>query len=169
MEQKQLAINEDDRWAHAESLESKRLADDRRAELEFMKTLFNDYLPVGENREHIDQYFSRLEDVIFTKDGNVQEAVKNERWPTTTIPSDTDGLEDRQPEYRYFSASLFKEHAGVPKHLGHGEDMDYSTDDDGLLHSTQDQYSFIDTAARVSKCDGTEEAGLLGFDGNDSD
>jgi len=67
---------------------------DKLSELQFMKDLFLTKLPMGDNRKHIDEYFSRLEELI-----NNKENIKNDDFPD----------DDERFDYKYFSPSLFKE------------------------------------------------------------
>lgn len=97
----------DDRWSHALSLELIKERTEKRAELEFMKELFDKHLPVGENREDIDAVFSRLEKAMFTKD-----EILNDEFDDG--PALDAGL---QPDYRYYTSSLFKQHASSDRNI----------------------------------------------------
>lgn len=108
-------MSNDELFPHRIPAEDMVLKKQRKAELEFMKELFFDKLPVGENTEHITEYFNELEKVIFTKN----EQVGNEDFESI----------DREPgaierEYTYISPSLFKEYSsrlldgGLPQEMG---------------------------------------------------
>lgn len=114
--------NPNDAWNHAGSIESKRMREDRRVELEQMKDLFLNKLPIGDNKEHIEQYFNDLEKVIYTTDD-----VKNDEFPT----------DDAQRDYRYFSASLLKERASRDPDITDGKDVANSTNAIGSTRTVQ--------------------------------
>lgn len=135
-QESQLELKQQDPWAHAGSLENERMLQDRKTELEHMRMLFMNVLPVGKNRDDIISYFNRLEELIFTKG---HESVKNEQFP-----DDPDGI---QREYKYFSASISKERASKPQILPDQSLMDTPSDnaiDSGdELSSENSEHEFV--------------------------
>lgn len=107
-----MSDNPNDVWSHAVSIEEKRMKYDRRVELEYMKDLFLNKLPIGDNVEHLQRYFNDLEKVIYTTDN-----VKNDEFPSN----------DTERDYRYFSASLLKERASRDPDITNGENVADST------------------------------------------
>jgi hypothetical protein len=95
-------------WAHAGSIEDTRMWEDRKSELLFMRDLFDTKLPVGDQKEQIDDYFNLLEQAIDNKDTSLQ----NDKFPESFSDIDIHGEVDHPPEqYTYFSADLFKQQA----------------------------------------------------------
>lgn len=100
-------------WAHAQSLEP--LADylGVKAELQYMKDLFYNYLPtLGSNMSTIDEHFAELEQAIEEGKPIIREEFQDDDNTSNTRgnPSSQDD-DPNGREYRYFSASVFKEHA----------------------------------------------------------
>jgi hypothetical protein len=107
--------NPNDLWAHAQSAEDHVLKIDRKAELEYMRDIFFNKLPLGENVEPIREYFNRLEELIDTTDGIKH--INNEKFE-----------EDRpDTDYKYFSNDLFKIRSSGNQLLNDGQDVDDST------------------------------------------
>ena len=125
--------NDNDYWTHAQSLEEERMRADKIGELEFMKDLFTNHLPVGKNREEIDKYFMDLEKVIYTTDYH---KIKNDEFPEPDVDECVCGIEHdeslpadhkcQRREYKYFSADLLKQQASNPN--GNGDDPNEHSD-----------------------------------------
>jgi hypothetical protein len=98
------------------------------AELEFLKQLFYENLPIGDNTEVVDEYFSCLRKVIYSKDGRIE----REEFP----PDDPAVCGKR--EYRYYSADKFKELASGRQHPTLGQDLGYTESKSAELHAKQD-------------------------------
>jgi len=103
--------------------------------MEFLKELFYENLPIGDNTEEIDKYFSCLDKLISTKD-NVQ--LDREEFP----PSDSTVCGER--DYRYYSADKFKELASRYKQSIIGQDV-------GHTESKQTNVSAIENYATESQ------------------
>jgi hypothetical protein len=96
------------KWGHAQSLEETRLWEDRKAELQYMKDLFDVNLPTGEKKEAITTIFNQLEEAIDNKDQHIQ----NDKFNDDFGSIDIDGAVASPPkQYKYFSADLFKQQA----------------------------------------------------------
>jgi hypothetical protein len=93
--------NPNDIWAHAESKEAEMKQVARLAELEFMRQLFDERLPVGENKEKIHEYFNEVEQVIFTKG-----EVKNEQFPDEPVGDGTQKIATNIKRQIFLSSSL---------------------------------------------------------------
>ena len=108
-------INENDLWKHAESLAPTKEKHDHMIEVAFMKDLFANHLPVGNNKEPIEKYFMDLEQVISTKDYiklPQDEFPSDDEHGPEDAGSSTDGNDGRSPkQYKYYSASLLKQQA----------------------------------------------------------
>jgi hypothetical protein len=94
---------DNDQWKHVIPLDTTTTYNDRKAELEFMKELFYDKLPVGDNKEIIDAVFNCLDKVIENK-----EPLKNEQFDES--PAEQYGY---TADYRYHSADLLKERSSI--------------------------------------------------------
>ena len=111
--QKQLKFPEEEedpnrKWGHAQSLEETRLWEDRKAELQYMKELFDVNLPTGEKKEAVTTIFNLLEEAIDNKDQSIQ----NDKYDDDFGSVDIDGAVAEPPkQYKYFSADLFKQQA----------------------------------------------------------
>jgi len=116
-------------WEHAESAECIIKRQELEANLEYMKTLFIEKLPVGEKLEHILNYFNDIERVISTKEQDVE----YERFD-----DDDPSAKDRQ--YVYNSATLFKERSKCDReYIPIREGVDDSSDVTGTGTTVQDQ------------------------------
>lgn len=102
------------------------------AELDFLKKLFYENLPVGEDMSGIENYFSSLEKLIFTKDGS---SLQREEFP----PDDPAVCGER--EYRYYSTDLAQKLASGRSHPAIGQDMGHSESKQTELHAKQDHPS----------------------------
>jgi hypothetical protein len=98
------------------------------AELDFLKKLFNENLPVGDNIDKINEYFNSLEELIYTKDGNLE----REEFP----PDDPTVCGQR--EYRYYSTDLTQKLASGRNDPAIGQDMGHSESKQAELHAEQD-------------------------------
>ena len=110
-------------WDHALSIEEKRNTDDRLAELAFMKDLFETKLPIGDNKKHVIEYFSRLEELIDTEQQLINECFERDE-------------PDR--DYHYFSAALLKERASRSLDNPDGQDVEIPGTDNKLDDQVQD-------------------------------
>ena len=110
-------------WDHALSIEDKRNTDDRLAELAFMKDLFETKLPIGDNKKHVIEYFSRLEELIDTEQQLINECFERDE-------SDRD--------YHYFSAAVLKERASRSDDNTNRLDMEVPGTSDKLDDQVQD-------------------------------
>lgn len=108
------------KWAHAISAESMMKKKEAIAQLDYMRTLFYECLPIGDRIEHIDNYFNELEKIIYTKEN--ADGINYEEF------SDPEPCEATR-EYRYNSATVFKERSERRHHLlPSGEGMESPSD-----------------------------------------
>lgn len=123
-----LAVNENANtiWGHAQPAEPIIKKREVQAELDFMKDLFLNKLPLGENKEHIEEYFNRLETLIDTKDydGNI-----NREQFTDDVPG---------ANYRYFSSTSARIRASGHALLSDGQGMDSSSTNTDASNEVQD-------------------------------
>ncbi len=151
--------SENDLWTHAKSLEEKRNEIDLKVELQALRELFFDYLPLGEKTDYIENYFNRLEEAIDNK-----EHVERE-----TFPDDDDGDESdqggdaatgtgppskRKRDYKYFSATIFKEQASRHPPLASEKDVDRSRLYEIQDGDAQDQFEATQPLEFVSEHSG---------------
>lgn len=117
--------SENDKWANAKSLEVFRMKQDKMAELSYMRELFNCYLPTGPNLSAINCRFDELQQAI---DNGIEPGRDNfEDFESNTSSS-----------YKYFSASLFKEHASRHIEKPCGQDLENRQYDQDSESETQD-------------------------------
>lgn len=90
------------------SLASKMDEQAQLAQLEFMRTLFAENLPVGDKLEVIEEYFNELEKVICNKQHVEAEQFVDE--PAAILDDHTGAPASRTP-YKYISPSLLKQYA----------------------------------------------------------
>ena len=106
--------SENDLWTHAGSIEPSREKLDQMIEVAFMKELFMNHLPIGQNKEPIEKYFMDLEQVISTKD-YIQlpkdEFPRDDDDGAEDADSSADGNPSKRRQYQYYSASLLKQQA----------------------------------------------------------
>lgn len=93
-----------------------------KAELDFLLDLYQNYLPTGKNDKEIKEYFSRLEELIFTTDGNVERE---------SFPDDADS---RDRDYKYYSVDQFKQLASGHLHLPSEQNMGHPESKSQDLH-----------------------------------
>lgn len=124
-----------------------------------MKELFERDLPVGEKKDNIKEYFSRLEELIYTND---YEQLQREEFP----PDDATVGGGR--EYKYYSAHQFKEHASRHQQPPSGQDMGHSESKQTELPSTEDRSPKFENVAHLQECTSTSPADPTGPD-NHSD
>lgn len=122
-------VNENELWAHAISLEQtiKNKKSDLLAELEALRSLYFENLPLGENKEAIEEYFNRLEESIYNKDHVEREAFPDDDG--NECGESTEGHEGSprpKPDYKYFSADVFKQQASRSKPQPTPQDVDYT-------------------------------------------
>lgn len=104
------------------TLEAKLAKKDALAELAFMKDLFLNKLPVGDDTEQIEQTILDLEKLIFTKG---PDAVLRDFDPLNDPEPDGDSATKR--EYQYYSAALSKLEGQRQKRLRDDSDLSKST------------------------------------------
>lgn len=99
MEYSNINIDTNKKWDHARSALTDIEKKQRLAELDYMRELFNERLPVGEELMEIQSYFNDIQQII-EKD----RPVKNEQFSPEReiIDPETNG----QIPYRYYSSSL---------------------------------------------------------------
>jgi hypothetical protein len=94
------------KWSHALPLEETRLWDDKKAELEFMKDLFFERLPIGKDTKQIEEHFNRLEEAIANK-----ENINHDEFPDYDTVDLDGAVQDPPKDYHYFSAAVLKQQA----------------------------------------------------------
>lgn len=104
MEYSNINIDTNKKWAHAKSAVSEVEKKHRLAELAYMRELFNDRLPLGEELTEIQSYFDAVEQVIADNGDINHEEFEPERH---VIDPETGG----SIPYRYYSATLSKQRA----------------------------------------------------------
>jgi hypothetical protein len=84
-------------------------------ELQELKSMFRDCLPIGEDTEKMDDYFNRLEQVICTND-----------YKANPNPLRREEFEHDDPDvqYSYISDALLKERSSRRELRADGQDMD---------------------------------------------
>lgn len=120
------------------------------SELNFLKNLFFENLPIGDKKQEIEEYFSCLEKAIYTN-----EPIKREEFP----PDDTTTSGDRV--YKYHSAATFKELASRHIESSSGQNMDYSQSQQADVSPTPDFPPASKTVAHIQECSEKRE-----FDSN---
>lgn len=105
----------DDQWKHAISAEAKFNKKALQAQYFYMRDLFYNFLPLGENTATIDKTFSVLESVIFTKDGHPEAEVGFDEFPSEP--------ECDTRDYKYYSYFAAKEHGSRPGCIADGEKL----------------------------------------------
>jgi len=127
-----------------------------KAELNFLKELFDRDLPVGEKKDHIKDYFSRLEELIYTND---YEHLQREEFP----PDDPTAGGPR--EYKYYSADQFKKFASGHQQPPRGQDLGYSESKQEKLSATEDRGTESEDVAHLQECPSTNRVDSSGRDG----
>lgn len=94
------------KWSHALPLEETRLWDDKKAELEFMKDLFFERLPIGKDTNAIKEHFNRLEEAIANK-----ENINPDEFPDYDTVDLDKAVQDPPKDYHYFNAAVLKQQA----------------------------------------------------------
>ena len=94
------------KWSHALPLEETRLWDDKKAELEFMKDLFFERLPIGKDTKQIEQTFNRLQEAIDNK-----ENINADEFPDYDTVDLDGAVQDPPKDFHYFSAAVLKQQA----------------------------------------------------------
>lgn len=120
------------------------------AELEFMRELFNKNLPVGNNKKQIEEYFNRLEELIYNTDE--PEHIVREQFP----PADPAVCGER--EYWYYSSDYFKKLASQPKPITGEQDVVDSKDRE-VVSSDQNQSTTTQDMEYIQKCPETSDLG----------
>jgi hypothetical protein len=125
-------------------------------ELQFMKDLFENYLPVGANKKDIQKYFSSLEEIICTKEDGPN-AIQREEFP----PDDPAISGTR--EYRYYSADQFKKLAGGYQQFPDRQDMGHTESKQAELPSTEDRGADPQVVAHIQERSPGRQPHLSGF------
>jgi len=122
-------MSDQDKWAHAQSAENIVERKSRKAELDLMRDLFNDRLPVGDDLDVINKYLDDVEQII-EKNGTIH----NEDFPEERELIDPET--GKPVPYRYYAPSILKQRAsqrlgtdrsafeGVHKCITNSQDMD---------------------------------------------
>lgn len=150
----------DELFPHAISAESFINKKQRQAELEFMKELFLEKLPIGENTEHIHAYFNELEKVISTKD----EQVRNEDFKS--IDEEPGAV---QREYTYFTPSVLKEQSSRLLERGIPQEMDPPSIADRIESPTPGGHEEFKSLPSIPEHGGRWSDRVQEFPGDDSD
>lgn len=124
-------------WSHALSLEDKRMEADNLNQLQYMKDLFENHLPIGDNKSHISEYFSRLEELISTKENIAPEQFEND---------------DPTKDYKYFSAALLRELASRPVIQPDGEVVGDPSNRIELGNQVQDSDQVLSDIQCIPEC-----------------
>ena len=127
------------------------------SELSFMKDLFDNYLPVGSNKEDIEKYFSRLEELICTKDNGLN-AIEREEFP----PDDPAISGTR--EYRYYSSDQFKKLVGGYQQFPDRQGMGHPESKQTELSTTEDRSADPEIVAHLQECSPGREPDSHGLD-----
>lgn len=121
-------------WVHAQSAESIMKRQELEAQLEYMRELFMEKLPIGDKKDHIMNYFNDIERVISTK----EQYVEYERF-------DDDDSCPKDRQYIYNSATLFKERSKCDGgHIPIREGVEHTTDVTGTGTTVQDQSEIVE-------------------------
>lgn len=110
------------------------------AELQFLKDLLFENLPMGDNKKHIEEYFSCLEKAIYTN-----EPIEREQFP----PDDPAISGTRT--YKYHSSTAFKELASRPVQSLSGQDMDHTESKQEKLSTAPDLPSTTENVAHLQE------------------
>ena len=145
MEESRMVINENDLWSHATSAEKDIARLSRMAELEYIKELFEKYLPVGTDTKEIDDYLTMCEQEL--ENGN---ELTNEDFPERGEIIDPET--GKPVVIKYYSASRLKQRAALPlrRDIGssnqsehykitNGQDLEH-TEAPGSDSSVQDEH-----------------------------
>lgn len=124
-----------------------------KAELAFLKELFFENLPLGDNADKIQEYFSYLEKAIATKD---PDEFKREEFP----PDDPATCGDRI--YKYHSASYFKQRASEQPTIANGLGLGSTQSKQAELPSTEDPASEAKDLAYIQECKSGRGASIDG-------
>jgi len=167
-------------WDHALSLQDTKIWVDRQNELDFMKDLFFNKLPINEiehNMDDIKDYFNRVQEAIFTKDPDF----KYDEFPRDYSVIDIDGAVQRPPsQYKYFSQDLFKQQASDPDRSGestaigfaHPESIEQGVEAPAPLLQlesiTEDSSELVSDNACMEECSDSENTDFGGYDSDHS-
>jgi len=120
-----------------------------KSELNFLKDLFATNLPVGENTKQAQEYFSRLEELISTKD---PDDIQREEFP----PDDPAISGSR--EYRYYSSDQFKKLASGHPQPSRGQDLGHTESKQEKLSPTENRGSILEDLAHLQEHPTTSRA-----------
>ncbi|NBX48664.1 hypothetical protein EBT25_01760 [bacterium] len=167
-------------WDHALSLQDTKIWIDRQNELDFMKDLFFNKLPINENEhkmEELNDYFNRVQQAIFTKDPNF----KYDEFPRDYSVIDIDGAVQRPPtQYKYFSQDLLKQQAsyedgpadstaiGFSHPVGSEQDMEASSHIVEIEPIPEDSTECTSDNACMEECSNSEDTSEWGYDSDHS-
>ena len=141
-------INEDPNavWGHATSIADKRQKDDVLAEIDYIRELFTCYLPTDQdNLSEIHAHLDKLKD----------HATNGEPLGEDQFGSD-DNDDPEKRDYRYFSASLFKERSSQPPLLAGVQDLGNTSDQDRPRSPPQDHHQGTADLPPIPECADTE-------------
>jgi len=113
-----------------------------KAELDFLRDLFFDKLPMGEKKKNVEQLFSLLEEAIYNKD---PDDIQREEFP----PDDPAISGNRV--YKYHSAAQFKKLASRHQQLTGQQDMDTTKDQQEVVSTEPNQHSKSEDVAYVQE------------------
>lgn len=164
-------------------MEARIAKQNRLAELEHMKTLFKDFLPVGDDRSQIDKTFFELEELICTKG---PESVQDDfDYQSVVEPgsgsTEHHGNDELPREYTYYAPHLSKLQAqhfrrqresdptsGDPECRNASQDLEASPHAQGHVLPVQDESASIGYLPYVPEhsngCDDCEQEPLLDSD-----
>ena len=113
-----------------------------KAELNFLRELFFDKLPIGDKQKNVEQLFSLLEEAIDTKDPH---DIQREEFPADDPATSGDRV------YKYHSAAQFKKLAGGHQQLAGEQNMDPAKDQQTVLPAKPDQHPESEDVAHVQE------------------
>lgn len=169
-------------------MEERIAKQNRLAELQHMKKLFSDVLPVGDDRSQIDKTFFELEQIIYTKGSS---AVNDDfDYQSIVEPcsgsTECDGDGQLQREYTYYAPHLSKLQAqhyrrqrksdptpSNSKHEYSSQDVEDATSSQGYLLPIQDESSTIRSISHISEysagCDDCEQQPVTDSDDSEGE
>lgn len=142
--------NEDvnSQWSHAVPLEETFAKRNSQAELSYLRDLFNTRLPVIDKTDKANEYFDFLQHCIDNATPIERETFEHD-YPVDDRGQPVYGEDGNPiiPEYRYISASLFKELASRPKRGPGDQDLDRAPIDSGSRDSALSKSPELDHVA----------------------
>ena len=96
------------KWQHALSLQDTKLWQDKQNELDFMRDMFFDKMPMGPDKDKLNEYFNLVQQAIDNKDPNLQ----NDEFSSFAESVDIDGaVKDPPTTYHYYQSLLLEQQA----------------------------------------------------------